>query len=315
MANTQICDHFGKTDPCLKVFTLLSRPMSKKISWKNDPWSHSSSYGPYTRVSLPPIDFKSHFGCQFLLSCTKFMRQNKYQIDLIKQTNYPPSQYQFGSDVTSASFAFNWSHRCATLTRAARRYACCVYTEQALILSDVTTKLLVTWIVITAIYQRSGDKKHRKSWPRWCHQVTLLLPLPSIQQVVTESRNKTKRVELLRANRTSTVCYRQPREMNTINAKWFPSLKRFLKGAWPDPKRCYEQKSGQFPQKLGYHTKVLYSFLWDTMKHIFGVCMKTTGAISLKIGTMLFGPWGSVQCKVENNMWKEIWTWTVKNDF
>ncbi len=27
------------------------------------------------------------------------------------------------------------------------RYACCVYTEQPLILSDVTTKLLVTWII------------------------------------------------------------------------------------------------------------------------------------------------------------------------
>ncbi len=63
--------------------------------------------------------------------------------------SYDPSQYQFGSDVTSASFAFNWSRgRRATLTRAARRYASCVYTEQALILSDVTSKLLVTWIVV-----------------------------------------------------------------------------------------------------------------------------------------------------------------------
>ncbi len=45
---------------------------------------------------------------------------------------YYPSQ--FGSDVTSATFAFNWSRgRGATLTRATRRYACCVYTEQALI--------------------------------------------------------------------------------------------------------------------------------------------------------------------------------------
>ncbi len=62
---------------------------------------------------------------------------------------YAPNQYQFGSDVTSASFAFNWSRgREAALTRAARRYACCVYTEQALILSDVTTKLLVTWIIV-----------------------------------------------------------------------------------------------------------------------------------------------------------------------
>ena len=53
-------------------------------------------------------------------------------------------------DVTSASFAFNSSHGCgATLTRTAQRYACCVYREQALILSDVTTKLkrILTWII------------------------------------------------------------------------------------------------------------------------------------------------------------------------
>ncbi len=62
---------------------------------------------------------------------------------------YATSQYQFGSEVTSASFAFNWSRgRGATLTCAAQRYSCCVYTEQALILSDVTTKLLVTWIIV-----------------------------------------------------------------------------------------------------------------------------------------------------------------------
>ncbi len=66
---------------------------------------------------------------------------------------YDPSQYQFGSDVTSASFAFNWSRgRGATLTSASRRYACCVYTEQALILSDVTTKLLMTWIIVVMIW-------------------------------------------------------------------------------------------------------------------------------------------------------------------
>ncbi len=69
-------------------------------------------------------------------------------VSRLKYAFYAQSQYQFGSDVTSASFAFNCSRgRGATLTRAARRYAFCVYTEQALILSDVTTKLLVTWIV------------------------------------------------------------------------------------------------------------------------------------------------------------------------
>ncbi len=72
---------------------------------------------------------------------------------------YDPSQYQFGSDVTSASFAFNWLRgREATLIRAARSYACCVYTEQALILSDVTTKLLVTWIIISLRTSWMEDK-------------------------------------------------------------------------------------------------------------------------------------------------------------
>ncbi len=61
------------------------------------------------------------------------------------KASYAPSQYQFGSDVTSAS---NWSRgRGPTLTRAVRRNACCIYREQVLILFDVTTKLLVTWIV------------------------------------------------------------------------------------------------------------------------------------------------------------------------
>ncbi len=70
------------------------------------------------------------------------------QVDLVSSA-YDPRKYQFGSDETSASFAFNWSRgRGATLTRAARRYASCVYTEQALILSDVTTKVLVTWIIV-----------------------------------------------------------------------------------------------------------------------------------------------------------------------
>ncbi len=65
---------------------------------------------------------------------------------------YDPSQYQCGSDITSVSFAFNWLRgRGATLTRAAQRYACCVYTEQALTLSDVTTKLLVTWIIVHSL--------------------------------------------------------------------------------------------------------------------------------------------------------------------
>ena len=79
------------------------------------------------------------------------LRYNGYFVIIIMINDtpyYAQSQYQFGSEVTSASFAFNWSRgRGTTLTRAARRYAFCVYTEQALILSDVTTKLLVTWIV------------------------------------------------------------------------------------------------------------------------------------------------------------------------
>ena len=71
---------------------------------------------------------------------------------------YAQSQYQFGSDITSVFFAFKWSHRRgATLTRAARRYAFCIYTGQAWILSDVTTKLLVTWIV-DCILQVSNHK-------------------------------------------------------------------------------------------------------------------------------------------------------------
>ena len=69
-------------------------------------------------------------------------------ISMLCTSTYDPSQYQFGNDVTSASFVFNWTcGRGAMLTRAARRYACCEYTEQALILSDVTTILLVTWII------------------------------------------------------------------------------------------------------------------------------------------------------------------------
>ena len=74
--------------------------------------------------------------------------QTFYISPAVEKFYYAPSQYQFGIDVTSASFAFNWSRgREATLTRAAWRYACCVHTEQALILSDITTKLLVTWII------------------------------------------------------------------------------------------------------------------------------------------------------------------------
>ncbi len=79
---------------------------------------------------------------------------------------YDPSQYQFGSDVSSAPFAFNWSRgRGAMLTRAARRYACCVYTEQALILSDFTTKLLVTWIIVgTGIEIKSSQPGTPSLW-------------------------------------------------------------------------------------------------------------------------------------------------------
>ncbi len=57
-----------------------------------------------------------------------FTEDSRFAIYWRQQICYALSQYQFGSDITSASFAFNWSgRRGATLTGAARRYACCVW--------------------------------------------------------------------------------------------------------------------------------------------------------------------------------------------
>ncbi len=110
---------------------------------------------------------------------------------LLKKSINVPSQYQFCSDVTSASFAFNWSHgRGATLTRAARRYAFCVYTEQALILSDVTTKLLVTCVIRLLLYASSDvttkliptriiDTHYYVEQPKYYASLTMMLQLGS----------------------------------------------------------------------------------------------------------------------------------------
>ncbi len=67
----------------------------------------------------------------------------------------------FGSDVTSESLALNWLHRHrAILTCAAQRYIAAQTRWQALILCDITTKVLVKWRIsncspITSILWRS----------------------------------------------------------------------------------------------------------------------------------------------------------------
>ncbi len=74
MANTQNFEHFGKMDPCLRVFPLKSGPMSKDFLWKNDPYGrHIPVYLIY--LSTPLIQ-GFYFQTKNILILCPFMFDN-----------------------------------------------------------------------------------------------------------------------------------------------------------------------------------------------------------------------------------------------
>ncbi len=74
--------------------------------------------------------------------------------------------------------------------------------------------------------------------------------------------------------------------------------------------RCYEQKSGKFPQMCGNHTHSLtHSYIGQCYTHtqFFAVSIQTTGVISLKIWNQtVWNDHDGHQGKIRNHMYVQI---------